>query len=207
VPYGPVAPYLWIRYGAPEPLQRNVVEARRLLAAAGWRDQDGDGILDRDGRPLVLRLNFPGTSGTRRQLAALTQEQLRQVGIRIDLQQLDVSVWQERRSSGDFDIDFSVASHDPSPTGRTPSWTCTGGSNVAHYCDPKVDSLIEQAMRSPGRPTKLWHGALRQIEADAPATFMYGLAYAIAVHRRFADISIRPESSWLALWQWSVKPN
>jgi ABC-type transport system substrate-binding protein len=39
VPYGPVAPYLWIRYGAPEPLPQNQAEARRLLAAAGWQDR------------------------------------------------------------------------------------------------------------------------------------------------------------------------
>jgi len=205
IPYGPVAPYLWIRYGAPEPLKQNLAEARALLAAAGWRDTDGDGILDRNGQPLALRLNFPASSGIRKQLALLTQDQLRQVGIKIDLQQLDVAVWQERRSSGDFDIDFSAASQDPSPTGLTQSWSCNGGSNVAHYCDPKVDSLIDRATRSPGRPTKIWHEALRQIETDAPATFVYGLMFAIALHRRFTDLSIRPESSWLALWQWSVK--
>lgn len=206
VPYGPVAPYLWIRYGAPEPLRQSAAEARRLLAAAGWRDHDGDGILDRDGRPLTLKLNLPTTSGIRRQLSLLTQEQLRQVGIKIDLQQLDVSVWQERRAHGDFDIDFSSASQDPSPAGLTQSWSCGGGSNVADYCDPKVDSLIERASFAAGRPTALWHAALRQIETDAPATFMYGLAFAAAVHKRFTNVTIRPESTWLAIWQWSVKP-
>jgi peptide/nickel transport system substrate-binding protein len=206
VPYGPVAPYLWIRYGAPEPLPQNQAEARRLLAAAGWQDRDGDGIVEREGRPLALRLNFPATSGIRRQLALLAQEQLRGVGIRIDLQQLDVAVWQERRSSGNFDIDFSSASQDPSPSGLTQSWSCAGGSNVARYCNPAVDSLINQAILAPGRPTQLWHLALRRIEDDAPAAFVYGLAYATAVHQRFGDVAIRPESSWLALWQWSVKP-
>ncbi len=206
VPYGPVAPYLWIRYGAPEPVQRNVAEARRQLAAAGWHDTDGDGIVDRNGQPLMLKLNFPSSSGIRRQLALMTQEQLRQAGIGIDLQQLEVGVWQERRSSGNFDIDFSAASQDPSPTGLTQSWSCAGGSNVGKYCDPKVDSLIDQAMLSPGRPTKIWHAVLRQIEEDAPATFVYGLAYASVVHRRFEKVAIRPESSWLAIWQWSVKP-
>jgi peptide/nickel transport system substrate-binding protein len=207
VPYGPVAPYLWIRYGAPEPSRQNAAEARRLLAAAGWHDRDGDGILERAGKPLALRLNYPSSSGIRRQLALLAQQQLRQVGIQIELQQLEVAVWQERRSGGDFDIDFSAASQDPSPTGLTQSWSCAGGTNVAHYCDPQVDSLLERAILTPGRATKLWHATLQQIEADAPATFVYGLAYATAIHRRFTNVTIRPESSWLALWQWSVKPN
>jgi hypothetical protein len=25
-----------------------------------------------------------------------------------------------------------------------------------------------------------------------------------AVHRRFQDVAIRPESSWLSLWRWSA---
>lgn len=206
VPYGPVAPYIWIRYGAPEPLRPNVTDARRLLAQAGWRDTDGDGTLDRNGKPLALKLNFPASSGIRRQLSLLAQEQLRQVGVRIELQQLEVAVWQERRANGAFDIDFSAASQDPSPTGLTQSWSCAGGSNVAQYCNPKVDSLIEDATLAPGQPTKIWHEVLSRIEADAPAVFMYGLSYAAAVDRRFTRVTIRPESSWLALWQWSVKP-
>ena len=54
VPYGPASPILWIRHGAPAPRGANVREAQRLLAAAGWADRDGDGVLERDGRPLAL---------------------------------------------------------------------------------------------------------------------------------------------------------
>jgi peptide/nickel transport system substrate-binding protein len=49
VPYGPASPILWIRHGAPRPERQDLPEARRLLAAAGWRDTDGDGTLDREG--------------------------------------------------------------------------------------------------------------------------------------------------------------
>ena len=30
---------------------------------------------------------------------------------------------------------------------------------------------------------------LRRIEADAPAVFLYAPAYAVAVHRRFSDVT------------------
>jgi peptide/nickel transport system substrate-binding protein len=207
VPYGPVSPLLWIRYGTPKPSRQDVAAARRLLTAAGWQDRNGDGLLDRDGRPLALTLNFPGTSAFRRQLALLTQEQLRRIGIRIDLAQLEFPVWIERRTAGAFDIDFSSASQDPSPTGLTQSWSCVGGTNVARYCNPRVDSLIRQATLSRDGAVTLWHAALRQIEADAPAAFMYAPSYVYVVHRRYRNVTIRPESSWLALWQWSVDPS
>jgi peptide/nickel transport system substrate-binding protein len=206
VPFGPVSSLLWIRHGAPRAAGQNVPEARRLLATAGWRDSDGDAILDREGRPLSLRLAFPSTSAVRKQLALLIQEQLRQVGIRIELQQSEFPVWMERRSSGAFDIDFSSTSYDPSPSGLTQGWTCAGGTNVGKYCDPKVDSLIERAVLGLDDPAQSWIAVLRQIEADAPATFLYAPAYVYAVRRRFRDVTITPVSSWLFLRQWSVNP-
>ncbi|HEX6105278.1 MAG TPA: ABC transporter substrate-binding protein, partial [Gemmatimonadales bacterium] len=84
VPYGPVSPLLWIRHGAPAPLPPDRAAARRLLAERGWRDTDRDGILDRDGAPLSLSLIYPNTSGIRRQMALLIQEQWRTVGVRAE---------------------------------------------------------------------------------------------------------------------------
>ncbi len=204
VPFGPTSPLLWIRHGAPPPLTQNQTQARHLLAAHGWSDHDGDGVLDREGKPLSLKLNFPNTSAIRRQMSLLIQEQLRSIGIRVELQELEAPVWVERRRSGNFDIDFSAASLDPSPSGLTQSWSCAGGNNVAHYCDPVVDSLLDQAILGRGELRAAWHAVLRRIEEDAPAAFLYAPTYVYAVNRRFRDVVIRPESSWLDLWRWSV---
>jgi peptide/nickel transport system substrate-binding protein len=206
VPYGPVSQLLWIRHASPEPERQNPAESRHLLAAAGWRDSDGDGILDRDGRPLALTLSLPNTSAVRRQMALLVQEQLRQSGIRIELQHLEVPIWNERRAAGNFDVDFTALSQDPSPSGITQSWACSGGNNVAKYCNPQVDSLVERAVLARGDPAKMWMAALRQIEADAPATFLYAPAFVYVVKRRFRNVTISPASSWQLLSEWSVDP-
>jgi peptide/nickel transport system substrate-binding protein len=206
VPYGPVSQLLWIRQRSPKAQGPSVSEARRLLAATGWGDSDGDGTLDREGRALRLVLSLPNTSGIRRQMALLIQEQLRRIGVQIELQQLEFPIYIERRSAGDFDIDFAAASQDPSPSGLTQSWTCTGGSNVAGYCDRGVDSLMEQAIRGQGDPGERWVEALKQIEEDAAATFLYAPAFMYAVNRRFRSVTISPQSSWLTLRKWSVSP-
>jgi peptide/nickel transport system substrate-binding protein len=206
VPYGPASPILWIRHGAPLPARQNLTEARRLLAAAGWRDTDGDGTLERDGHPLALTMSLPNTSAIRKQMSVLIQEQLRGIGIRLELQQYEFPVWNERRTAGDFDVDFVSLSQDPSPTGLTQSWTCNGGNNVARYCDSRVDSLIDQAVLGRGDPAQHWHAVLRQIEADAPAVFLYAPTYVYAVNRRFRNVSLSPVSSWLLLREWSVAP-
>jgi peptide/nickel transport system substrate-binding protein len=205
VPYGPVSPLLWIRHSSPKAERPDPEAARRLLTEAGWRDSDGNGIRDREGRPLTLTLSLPNTSAVRRQMALLAQEQLRQIGLDLQVQQLDFPVWVERRTAGKFDIDFAGTVQDPSPSGLSQAWSCAGGTNVAKYCNPRVDSLLEYAIlhRARSNPAEPWIAVLRQIEADAPATFLYAPYYVYAVKRRFRNVTITPASSWQLLRVWS----
>jgi ABC-type transport system substrate-binding protein len=139
-------------------------------------------------------------------MAQLIQEQYRQLGIRVNLTQFEFPVYMDRRDGGDFDIDFSSTTQDPSPSGLTQSWTCACGTNRAHYCDPQVDSLIARATASQGDTRTVWRRVLQRIEQDAPAAFIYAPTYVYAVNRRYRDVTIRPESSWISLWRWSVGP-
>jgi peptide/nickel transport system substrate-binding protein len=204
VPFGPAsALLLWIRHGATA-ARPNLAQARKLLRSRGWSDHDGDGTLDRDGVPLALTILTTITSGVRFQLAQQAQEQLRQVGIRIAIDRRDFPLYTQERKAGRFDLDFASATQDPSPAGLTQSWSCQGPTNFAKFCDPVVDSLLEAAQRSRDRAAVVYQSALRQIEADAPAVFMYAPSYLGVVDRRFGNVRIRPESLWLALREWTV---
>jgi len=204
VPFGPVSAQLWIAHGTPSPSHQDQSAARRLLAGRGWVDRDGDGVREnRNGAPLSLRLLVSTSSMARSQMAAIIQEQLRQVGVRIDLVRVDVAVWIERHNAGEFDIDFSAASQDPSPSGLVYSWTCSGPGNAGGYCDPVADSMLQRAIASPKADRHLWHDFLKRVEENAPAAFIYTQVFAFGVNRRFREVTIRPESSWSALWRWS----
>ena len=208
VPDGPVSQLHWIREGK-RLVNYDTAAARALLARKGWRDSNGDGVLDQGGRDLALQLNFPGPSATRSLLAPIVQEQWRRIGVKVDLLRLDGPVWAERRGKGEFDVDFSTAILDPSPTGLVQSWTCAGrnGSNVGQYCDPQVDSLMDRAIRGGGDTRKTWHDTIRLLVSDAPAAFLYAPSSAMAIHRRFDRVVIRPESYWASIWQWRLKPD
>ena len=203
VPFGPVSSQLWIRHGAPTPARQDQATARRLLAGRGWVDRDGDGIREnRAGSPLSLRLLVSASSQQRTQMAAIIQEQYRQVGVDIQQVRVEPAVWMGRRAAGDFDIDFSSAGLDPSPSGLVFSWSCDGAGNVGGYCDRGADSLLHRAIASPKPDRRLWHAFLRRVEENAPAAFLYSQAFAFGVNRRFREVIIRPESSWIALWRW-----
>jgi ABC-type transport system substrate-binding protein len=65
---------------------------------------------------------------------------------------------------------------------------------------------MEQAVRGRGDPGETWIEALRKIEEDAAATFLYAPAFMYAVNRRFRGVTITPQSAWLTLRKWSVSP-
>jgi ABC-type transport system substrate-binding protein len=143
-------------------------------------------------------------------MALQVQEQLRQVGIRIDLNRLDFPVWAERRDRGNFDIDFANATLDPSPAGLVQSWSCAGrgGANKAYYCDPKVDSLLAEALRAPRKEAlTLYRQAVRTIVADAPAVFLFAPTTPMAVSNRVRHVELVPVAPWSALWRWSPGPS
>jgi peptide/nickel transport system substrate-binding protein len=208
IPEGPVAQLHWIRDPAWQAPASNPSRAAAMLRQAGWVDSNGDGVLDRNGVPLILRLNYPGTNAVRATMAAQVQEQLRHIGVRIELVRLDGPVWLDRRTEGAFDLDFSQANMTASPTGLVQSWSCAGveGSNVGHYCNPRIDSLLVAAAIGRTEPAPLYREALRVIRDDAPAVFLFTVTNATAIHTRFQNVQFRPEAWWSLLWKWSVRP-
>jgi peptide/nickel transport system substrate-binding protein len=209
-PAGPVPQALWIyNPKAPQP-PYDTTGARELFALRGWSDSDGDGILDKQGRPLALTMLVPSTSVPRARMAQLAQEQLRQVGVDLRLLVLDPVEIQARWKTRSFDLDFGASTMDPSPSGLVQSWSCAGigagGLNYTGYCDPAVDSLFEQAITTAGKPGPIWTRAITRLQDDAPAIFIFSPTLVPAVHRRFDHVTLRPQSTWLDLWRWHLVP-
>jgi peptide/nickel transport system substrate-binding protein len=204
----PVAQAHWTFRLVPNPPAFDAARARALLQRHGWADHDGDGILDKDGQPLALRLNLPTSSAPRVAMASQIQEQWRRIGVRLELIRLDGPIWDERRRGGQFDVDFSSVTMDPSPTGILQSWTCAGrsGSNVGQYCDPAVDSLLAAAIERRQSGERDWRAAYAALQQDAPAVFLASAQNLFAVHQRYRGVVLRPESLYSDLWRWSVDP-
>jgi len=205
-PSAPVSALVGRNAEAPPPLPYDTAQARRLLASRGWLDHDGDGVLDKDGRRLKLTAMVPPVA-SRRQMSAQMQEAYRRIGIELLLEPLDIPVFVERRNAGKFDLDFYGVTQDPTPAGLTQSWSCASpsSSNAGHYCNRSVDSLIALATVAPKDPGRLYREAVRRIAEDVPAIFLAAQVPVVAVHRRFTNVTLRPESLWANLWMWSVR--
>jgi len=77
--------------------------ARQILADAGYTDSDGNGIVEKDGKDVVLQfVTFSGD--TYRTVGVLFAESLKAVGIGCEISALENTLFYERTNSGDFDI-------------------------------------------------------------------------------------------------------
>lgn len=199
----------WITPKGIRGVTQNVPRAKALLAAAGWRDSDGDGILDKNGQPLRLSVIVP--PGTRRPLSIQAQAMWRAVGVQVDLENLEPAVFTERHKAGRFDLSFFGTNQDPAPSSLSQSWSCAsattpGSSNVAHWCDPVFDQRLGLASTS-ARPQLAWAGVLSRMAAWHPAIFLATPVNVTAVHQRFTNVTIWPSKTWRSLWLWRVKPD
>jgi peptide/nickel transport system substrate-binding protein len=207
-PSAPVSALVSRAAEAPAAIPYNAAEAKRLLASRGWGDSNNDGVLDKNGVPLALNLMVPATSASRKLMAAQIQEAYRLLGITITIETIEPRAYVARRNAGEFDLEFWQASQDPTPTGLATSWSCTSARsyNVAHYCNPTVDSLVTRGTLSQTPVPQVWREAVRRISEDYPAIFIAAPVAMTAVHRRFEHVTLRPESLWSDIWKWSVKP-
>jgi peptide/nickel transport system substrate-binding protein len=211
VPVGAAPPFQWVARESVGQLPFDTAAASRLLESRGWRDSDRDGLRDRGGRTLRFELLVPTTSRTRQQAAVLVQEQLRRVGVGLRIVPIEFTVMEERGGRGDFDAVFFSRTLDPSPAGLTQFWSseAVGAGNVGGYRSPSFDSLVRAAAAAPGRSgaAPLYRAALELLNQDAAAAFVFAPRTQAAVHRRFENVSIRPDS-WLAtVADWRVSPS
>lgn len=86
-----------------KPYTYDLQRAKEALAAAGYKDINGDGIVEKDGKPLKLRLLTKSTK-TDTDVAVFVQNNLKQAGIDMEIKALDSNQFSQVTLKGDFDI-------------------------------------------------------------------------------------------------------
>lgn len=82
----------------------NVDRAKKLLADAGWKDSDGDGILDKNGKPLTLNFVYYSGRAELPLFAEATQADAKKVGIDVKLKNVDYNVLDGMGIRGEYDL-------------------------------------------------------------------------------------------------------
>lgn len=187
--------------------------AAALLDSLGWRVDARDGIRRRSGQRLAFTALIPGSSRNRERAAVLVQEQLRQLGVAMEIERAENRTFTQKRQDGAFDLVFGGWLTTPSPSGLRSTWGSFGeegwGSlNDGRYSNPAVDAAIEAGLNTldTDEARRQFRTAYQAIVDDAAALFLYEPRTVAAVHRRFVIPAWRPDGWWRAIPQWSVDP-
>jgi peptide/nickel transport system substrate-binding protein len=163
-PFGPATDW------APEGAEKTPVdldEARALLDQAGV-----------DPESLSIELMAYNDRPEFADVAAVIQDQLGQLGVKVKIRSGEYPALEPDMLSGEFDASllsrgYLVDVADPGGY-LLSDWTCEGGYNIAHYCDPETDQQIQDAVAIEDTQARneAYAEIAEKLQSDAASVFL-----------------------------------
>lgn len=167
-----------------------------LLEEAGWRDTNGDGLRDRDGRPFRFEVLLTNNNPTAERILTVYKEELARHGIELVLRPLEWAAMVERVDARNFEAVIMgwALSPDPDPYQLFHSSQAEKGSNYVGFADTEADRLMEEARVTFDREKRIamYHRLSEILHEEQPYTFLMVSKQLLAVDKRFENIHIYP---------------
>jgi peptide/nickel transport system substrate-binding protein len=193
-----------------QPQAFDIEQARRLLAADGFHN-DGHSLLDRDGHQVEFSVVTNAGNRSRERIAAMVQQDLADLGIRLNIVTLDFPSLIERISKS-FQYEsclLGLVNVDLDPDGQMAVWISSASN---HQWNPnqktpetaweaEIDRLMrEQATTAnPGRRKALFDRVQQIVTDEDPFLYLVYKNALMAVSRRLHDVApsiLRPQALW-----------
>ncbi|HUP59335.1 MAG TPA: ABC transporter substrate-binding protein [Thermoanaerobaculia bacterium] len=205
---GPFVPDQWAYNHEVLPIEFNPQAAAAVLASAGWSDANGDGTLEREGKPFRFDLLIPSENAAIRSQAQVYQDALRRAGITMNIREMDGAAYFDRVLQGNFESAFFSWYLDPDPDPFSifhSSQVPPNGLNAGSYVSAEADQLIEQgrAEFDHARRAEIYHHLHDLIARDQPYLFTLQPAFKFPVNRRVQNVHVAPG---LGLFLWHPGP-
>lgn len=180
------------------PWPYDLEEAKRLLGEAGWKDSDGDGILDRNGKRFEFEFKYPSGRRFYTQVVAQLEDAARKVGIRVAPRPLEWSTFIQDFHERRFDavclyngfndpwIDSFEEFHSSQDVPR--------GGNAQGWHNATADALLE-GMRlefDDAKRDKMYQEFCAVFHEEQPMTLLMHGRVGVLQHKRFEEAKVRP---------------
>lgn len=182
-----------------EPYPFDVEKAKKLFAEAGWRDTDGDGILDKDGKPFKFTLMFPGANPNYPKIAPILKEDFAKAGVRLELLSLEWSVVVQRIEERKFEASMlgwtsGLEGGDPYQLWHSDNAKMPGSSNYISFSNPEADRLIAQIRGSfdEAERNAAYHKLHRLFHEEQPYLFLFNPYSLLVMSSRYENLRIFP---------------
>ncbi|MCB9914321.1 MAG: hypothetical protein H6828_04105 [Planctomycetes bacterium] len=190
-----------------QPLPYDPDTAEEFLIEAGWYDRDGDGIIDKDGRPFVIDFVMPNGNKASRTFGLKYQEALGRLGIKLEMREFEWATFLDKMHKRDFDC-LNLAwvpplESDPEQlwhskwAGKDAEGNWIESSNNSGLHDPEIDAMIEaiQVELDAAKRADLLKAFHRRIYDLQPYFFMFNSPRKFAMNKKvrgFQSFKIAP---------------
>lgn len=177
------------------PVPYDVEGAKKLLAEAGWKDADGDGVLEKkvDGETLKMEfsIGYMTTAPSWKDIATIAAESFYKAGIKATATPLDFNVALDNLKNHDFDMLVSAwqgvaVPEDHEQIWSTKSWA-SKGSNFTGWGSAQSDALIDSMRHELDEPKRyaMSRRFQQMIYDEQPYIFLFSSIRRIAINKKF----------------------
>lgn len=190
-----------------QPYAYDPQKSRQLLKAEGWEDHDGDGMLDKDGKKFEFTLNYNAGNARRAYAATIIQDNLKQLGIKVNLAAVEGVVFFDNIAKKKYDAflaGFSVGlAIDPSD-----KWSAdiTNPFNNTGFQNKRVDGLIKlgRSVKVDRDAAPFWKELQAMLHEEQPETFLYWIKDIVGINRRLRNTRINILGQMDQMWDWTI---
>jgi len=167
---------IWAEAGTYKDNQKE--EAKKILEDAGWIDEDGDGVREKDGVDCAFEVL--ATETARYQLAAATAEDAAELGIKIEAKNGTWDDVDKYRSTGG--VVWGWGQYSPTVLRSlfsSEAFMTSAFDNVVGYSNPKVDSRIKAALSESTQEKAMtdWKEVQKLANADYPYLYLVNIEH------------------------------
>jgi peptide/nickel transport system substrate-binding protein len=186
--------------------------ARRMLAEAGWKDLDNNGILEKNGKPFRFTIMTNQGNTERIRTAEIMQQNLKTLGIDVNIRVMEWQAFLDQIDKRSFDaiiLGWSM--------GRDPdiydiwhsSKTKKGEYNFIGYKNAEVDRLLVEGRRTfdMEKRKKIYFHIHAILAEEQPYAFLYVPDATPILHIRFKGVKVEPLGIMYNFIDWYVPKN
>lgn len=168
-----------------KPIEFSPKKAQEILAKAGWKDADKNGVLEKEinGQKVELKFTFIYANKNAEKWWTIVKEDAKSAGVEIELKYLEWNSFIKNVEDSNFELmamgwGGGSPEEDPKQIWHSSS-IGKGGSNFISYSNPEVDKLIDEARAELDFPkrTKIFKKVYQMIAEDVPYVFMWNAKY------------------------------
>ncbi len=208
--YSTFPPSSWVFNPNVNKYAYSIETAQATLARAGYRLDANGKRLGKDGKPIRLKLLHPIPSPTYSLIAQIVQEQLKQLGIDLEIVTLEGGAFLQtiRKEPFDWDLDLMAWSAGVEPSDLRDIWSEAGipDLNRSAYVNKQQEALWEAADKEfDAAQRKVIYQQIQQILTDdAPNVFLVYRTGWMFLNKRIVPNPVSPMGISYDLSRWHI---